>query len=166
MGCMPSSTSQTHAFPNVFSLFPKVWTIQLWWSCQENSSRWELFLYLTTGPFPGQHSQQERAFSLDMTLGPGLPHHPTLGGLVHMAFYVVSHRAPFPLTRVRMAYPGAMLPRGPARVPRFTLHLLPSPSNPSVITHQSATELTSTLPQRAPHHNTGPARQLQQLAWK
>ena len=71
MGCMASSTSQTHAFPNVFSLSPKVWTTQLWWSCQGNSSSWELFLYLTTGPFPSQHSQHEREFSLDVTQGLG-----------------------------------------------------------------------------------------------
>lgn len=110
MGCMASSTSQTHAFPNVFSLSPKVWTTQLWWSCQGNSSSWELFLYLTTGPFPSQHSQHEREFSLDVTQGLGPSHHTTLRGLIHIVFHTVFHQALVPLTRVRMAHPGLSCP--------------------------------------------------------
>lgn len=136
MGCMPSSTSQIHAFPNVFSLSPKVWTTQLWWSCQGNSSSGELFSYLTTDPFHGQHSKCERAFSLDVTLGPGLPYHTTLGGLIHMVFYVVSQRAPFPLIGVRMAPPGVVLPRGPAWDPSPTYTSYPT-SHRSTPSHVS-----------------------------
>lgn len=59
----------------------------------------------------GQHCKHERAFSLGVTLGPGLPRHTTLGCLIHMLFYVVSPRTPFPLNRVKMAPSGVVLRR-------------------------------------------------------
>lgn len=69
-------------------------------------------------------------------------------GLTHKVFYVVSHWMPFPLTSVRMACPGIVLPSGPVRDPRFTLHLFPRPI-PYVSTRPLATELTSPSPESA-----------------
>lgn len=143
MGCMPLSTSQIHAFPNVFSLFPKVWTTQLWWSCQGNSSSWRLFLHLTTGPFYGQHSEHERAFSSDVALGPGLPYCTIPGDPRHMVFCVClrghhSHHQELE-SPLELCYPEAL--HGTPALP-YTSYLAPSHY---LTMHQFAAELTSTL---------------------
>lgn len=54
------STSQTHAFPNVFSLSPKGLDNTAVMKLPGNSSSWELFLYLTTGPFPASTPSTRR----------------------------------------------------------------------------------------------------------
>lgn len=129
-GCMPVSTSQIHASPNVFSLFPEVWKTQLQGSCQGNSSSWGLFLYLTTGPDQGQHSKHERAFSFVVILGLGPPHHTVLGASLTWCSRSClggchSHPRRGAWHSLESCYPEAT-----HRTPSNPTHLIPSPPIP------------------------------------
>lgn len=81
-----------------------------------------------------QHSKHRSSFSLDVTLGPGLPYHTLLGGFIPMVFFVVYQRALFQLTRVKMALSGVVLPRGPTGIPALPYASYP-PSHHRILSH-------------------------------
>lgn len=137
-----------HALVIKSGMFMGCWH-SLWGACLQVPARSMLFLMFS--PFPKgldntavmrlpekffqlkvvfifihvQLSRHRSSFSLDVTLGPGLPHRTLLGGFIPMVFFVVYQRAPFQLTSIRMAPSGVMPPRGPAGDPSLTICLYP-----------------------------------------
>lgn len=122
MGCVPSGTSQTHAFPNIFSLFPEVWTTQL-----DKAARGIPQVegcFFVSPMFPSTASTRAWEGIL-FRYDPGIKTatlHNSGGPHAHGILCFIPENA-FLQTRVRMAPPGAMappevmLPRGPARTP-------------------------------------------------